>query len=144
MVSDKCHIHKINYYTSHFSPKSSHVLLLSGSKVHFTEKKKFETVLYDNFWKNFNNDQGKFFFRYVFKTKELQNYNCNNFYFRTFSGNPFYMITICVSIRKTLKCNLRKASIFSENWNFSENLNGLLDNFSRRGTILTWKVPLES
>ena len=59
--------------------------------------------------------------------------------------HSMYMITICVSIRKTLKCNLiRKASIFSENWNFSENLNGLLDNFGRRGTILTWKVPLES
>ena len=50
----------------------------------------------------------------------------------------------CERVKKNENNSHMILDIFSENWNFSENLNGLLDNFSRRGTILTWKVPLES
>ena len=66
--SDKCRILKINLYMPNFSPKSSHVLLLPGRKVHFTDKKYFDTVLYAYMEENFDN---KLIFEKIsIKTKE--------------------------------------------------------------------------
>ena len=67
----------------------------------------------------------------------------------TFTGKPFYMIAICVSISKTaemlLNKNSRKTRHFQRKLQlFSENVNGLRDIFGRRGSILTWMVALES
>ena len=54
---------------SNFSPKFRHVLLLPWSKVHFTDKKYFETVLYAYFKENF--DIKLIFEKTLIKTKDI-------------------------------------------------------------------------
>ena len=45
-----------------------------------------------------------------FKTKKIQNYNSNNFWFMTSTDKPFYMIAICVFVSKTAEKSLNKKS----------------------------------